>query len=315
MSNTKEWQQSALKLAQTNVMSWRQIAKVLEVPKSTVSDFLRDYTNFKEDKPSKKSSKGVTHLYICDPQVKSGIDLSYLHHIGMYIARKKPDVIICAGDFADMPSLSDWDKGKKSAEGRRIKADIDSVVEGMSILLKPLHDLQAKQCQAGEKVYEPRKIMTLGNHDVRIERYVENNAAFEGFLGIEDLQYVEFGWEVVPFLEPIVVDGVSYCHYFTNPFTGKPLSGSAANMLSKIGTSFVQGHKQTLDVATRFLPTTGQQQWGIVAGAGYPHYEDYKGMHNHHWRGIVVMHNVKDGSFDPLFVSLDWLKEQYGEIK
>ena len=42
--------------------------------------------------------------------------------------------------------------------------------------------------------------------------------------------------------------------------------------------------------------------------------EQYKGHQgNHHWRGIVVKHNVKEGSFNPMFVDLDYLKERYGE--
>ena len=116
----------------------------------------------------------------------------------------------------------------------------------------------------------------------------------------------------MPFLTPIMIDGVSYCHYFPNVMTGKPLSGTALNMLTKIGESFTMGHRQTLDVATRFLPSSGRQQWGMVCGAAYTHQEDYKGVQgNKHWRGIILKHNVRNGSYDPLFVSMDWLKETY----
>jgi hypothetical protein len=33
---------------------------------------------------------------------------------------------------------------------------------------------------------------------------------------------------------------------------------------------------------------------------------------NKHWRGIVVKHNVRNGSYDPLFISLGWLEKEYG---
>ena len=46
------------------------------------------------------------HLYLPDVQAKPGVDFSYLNKIGRYAVEKKPDVIICGGDFADMPSLS-----------------------------------------------------------------------------------------------------------------------------------------------------------------------------------------------------------------
>ena len=98
---------------------------------------------------------------------------------------------------------------------------------------------------------------------------------------------------------------------FPNPMTGKPLGGNALSILKTVGGSLVQGHRQTLDVATRTLHT-GVQQWSIVAGASYDFDESYKGFTgNKHWRGIVVMHNVKNGGFDPLFVSTDYLKERF----
>lgn len=307
------WQQAALNLAEKEVMSWREIAQTLNVPKSTVSDFLRKYFKFaKESEPVNNSS--ITHLYIPDSQVKDGVSLDYLDWIGKYIVRKKPDVIIHGGDFADMESLSTYDKGKKSAEGKRVQKDVDVAIKGMEILLNPLRELQKQQALAGEAVYTPRKVITLGNHEDRINRHVNANPELHGFLSIDSLKYKEFGWEVVPFLTPITIDGIAYCHYFPNVMTGKPLSGTALNMLKTIGTSFTQGHRQTLDVTTRFLPTDGQQQWGIVAGAAYTHDEDYKGVQgNKHWRGIIVKHNVKNGSYDPLFISLDWLEKEYGK--
>jgi hypothetical protein len=241
------------------------------------------------------------------------VSLDFLDWIGQYIVRKKPDVIIHGGDFADMESLSTYDKGRRTAEGKRVQQDIDVAIKGMEILLKPLRALQERQRKAGEQVYTPRMVLTLGNHEDRINRHVNANPELHGYLSIDSLRYKEFGWEVVPFLTPVVIDGVTYCHYFPNVMTGKPLGGSALNMLKTIGSSFTQGHKQTLDVATRFLPTDGTQQWGVVAGACYTHDEDYKGVQgNHHWRGIILKHNVRNGSYDPLFVGLDWLEREYG---
>ena len=93
--------------------------------------------------------------------------------------------------------------------------------------------------------------------------------------------------------------------------TGKPLGGAAATRLKTIGHSFTMGHQQTLDYTVRFL-SNGQQQNGLVAGACYLHDEDYKGYQgNAHWRGVIVKHQVCDGSYDPMFVSLDYLCRRY----
>jgi len=310
----KDWQHQAILLAQTGVMSWRDIAKQLDVAKSSVSDYLRNYYGSLAVTNEPEVNKLPTHLVIFDTQVRPGISLDYLRWMGQYIVRKRPDVIVHIGDHADMEGLSSYDKGMRSAEGRRVQEDITWAIGGMKALLEPLRELQAQQQANGEKVYRPRMVLTLGNHEERINRHVNANPELHGFLSIDDLQYSELGWEVYPFLTPVEIDGVFYCHYFPNVMTGKPLGGTSASMLSKIGTSFTMGHQQLLDIAVRTLPTTGQQQWGVKCGASYVHNEHYKGvMGNKHWRGIMVKHNVKDGSYDPLMISMDWLKQEYGK--
>lgn len=312
----QDWQQDCLRLMATGVLSKRKIAKVLKVPKSTLSDFARAYEQFKKTgtQSAGDSSKPCTHLFIPDCQVKPGISLEYLRWIGEYIVRKKPDVVVNAGDFADFPSLSHWDMGKKAAEGKRVLQDIEAVKEGMNVMMAPLYRLQAEQRAKGEPVYSPRLVITLGNHCDRLTRYVESRPELHGFLSLDSLEYEKHGWEVVPFLTPIVINGISYCHYFVNVMTGKPLGGNAETLLKTIGTSFTAGHAQKLSVATRYLQTTGEAQWGLVAGSAYVHHEDYKGEQGqHHWKGIVLKNNVRNGNYDPSFVSMEWLEQEYGE--
>lgn len=249
------------------------------------------------------------HLFIPDCQVKPGVPIEHLRWIGKYIVRKKPDVIVNIGDFADMPSLSSYDKGKKSFEGRRYKADIAAAKRGMDALLGPLREYNAHQRQIKAKQYKPRLVLTLGNHEQRIARAVENQAELDGVIGYHDLPYQD--WEVHDFLKPVWISGICYVHFMANPMTGNPYSGMASNILQKVGHSFVCGHQQKLDSHTRTL-ITGQQQWGIIAGACYLHDEDYKGYQgNKHWRGIIMLHRVVDGSFDPCFISLDYLRDRY----
>jgi hypothetical protein len=323
--------------------SQAKIAELLGIPRSTLGDFLRkeSFVSFwaeydSKDKmiptsaatpdyekmttefnykitTSQREKDNCKHFFIPDTQCKSGIDMSYLSWVGNYIVDRKPDVIIHIGDHADMPSLSSYDKGKRSAEGNRVTKDINAAIKGMELLLKPLYDYQQKELKEfGEIKYKPRMILTLGNHEQRIQRHVDANPELYGFLGYDNLLYQEMGWEVYDFLKPVIVNGVTYCHFMANPMSGKPYGGTAQNILQKVGESYSVGHKQTLDVATRFLPASGKQQWGIVAGACYPHNEGYKGHQgNIHWRGIIIKHNVSNGSYNPMFVDLDYLKKKY----
>ncbi len=213
-----------------------------------------------------------------------------------------------------MESLSSYDRGKKKAEGKRVAADIKAGIDGMNRLLKPLFDLQQKQLKKDGKItYKPRMVFTLGNHCERIMRHVNANPELDGFLSYDNLRLKDMGWEVYDFLKPVVVNGVAYCHYMANPMSGKPYGGQAMNILKNVGESFTVGHKQTLDVATRHLPSSGKQQWGIVAGACYTHDEDYKGHQgNYHWRGVIVKHGVCEGSYNPMFVDLGYLERKFG---
>lgn len=251
----------------------------------------------------------MKHLFIPDVQAKEGVPLEHLKWIGQYIMDKRPEVIVQIGDFADMPSLSSYDRGKKSFEGRRYKKDILYAKIAMDTLLGPMREWNARQRETRHAQYKPRMVLTLGNHEQRISRAVESQAELEGMISYEDLPYGE--WEVHDFLKPVFIDGVCYTHYMANPMSGQPYGGMSATILKNVGHSFVVGHAQKLEVATRHL-TTGQQQWGIIAGACYLHEEEYKGYQgNLHWRGIIMLHDVKDGSFDPMFVSLDYLRKRY----
>src|SRR5690606_20662253 len=87
---------------------------------------------------NRMSKRKRRHLMIPDVQAKPGHDFSFLTAVGNYAAAKKPDAIIQIGDFADMCSLSSYDRGKKAFEGRRYKKDIEASHEAMMKLMTPI---------------------------------------------------------------------------------------------------------------------------------------------------------------------------------
>lgn len=251
------------------------------------------------------------HLIIPDTQCKDGHSTEYLKNIGKYLVEKRPDVVVQIGDFADMASLSSYDKGKKSFEGRRYHNDIEVTHQAMENLLGPLKDYNNEQRRKGKKQYRPRMVLTLGNHENRINRAVENDAVLEGTIGIADLAYEYYGWEVHPFLDVVVIDGIAYSHYFTSGVMGRPI-GTANALLTKKHMSCVAGHQQGRQTATAYR-ADGKQMTAIIAGSAYEHNEDYMGPQgNKHWRGIVMLHEVDDGDCQEMFVSLKFLKDKYG---
>ena len=252
----------------------------------------------------------MKHVLIPDCQVKPGIDITYLSYIGQYLVEKKPDVWVCIGDFADMCSLSSYDVGKKSFEGRRYSLDIEAAHNGMETLLKPLWEHNVKARRNKEKQYKPRMVLTCGNHEDRITRAVNNDPKLDGLLSLDDLRYKEYGWEVYPYLEPVVIDGVCYCHYFASGVLGRPVT-SARMLLTKKHMSCVAGHQQGRDIAYASRGD-GTQMFALICGSCYEHNEDYLNPQtNNHWRGIYLLHDVHDGQADEMAVSLKYLKQRY----
>jgi hypothetical protein len=254
------------------------------------------------------------HVIIPDTQAKPGVPTKHLEWIGRYIVDHfagAPNVkIIHLGDHADMPSLSSYDKGKKSMEGRRYKEDIRAANQAFDILCRPLEAYNERRKKNKERQWWPERYITMGNHEDRISRACEDDAQLDGILSLDDLNYAAHGWTVVPFLTPLELDGVTYAHYFYNPMTGRAYGGSAINRLKNLGFSFTMGHQQVFDFATRAVKNRAQN--ALIAGACYLHDEEYKGPQgNHHFRGIVVCHEVVDGDYNLMQISLDYLCRRY----
>ncbi len=254
-------------------------------------------------KPYVQERLGRVHLVIPDCQVRNGVPTDHLEQIGNYIIDKKPDVIVQIGDFADMPSLNSYTKGKREGEGQRMARDIASVTHAMERLIKPIHDFN----RTAERKYEPEMHLTLGNHEYRLEREVEENPKLEGMFSLKDFGYEEFGWKVHDFLNVATVDGIEYAHYFTSGNMGRPVT-SAAALLRERQCSAIMGHVQHTDMA--FHKKT--QNIAMFCGICYVHDENYLGPQgNNTRRQIVMLHEVENGKFDPMFVSLKFLAKRY----
>jgi hypothetical protein len=244
-----------------------------------------------------------SHCVIPDVQAKPGVPLDHLSWIGQYIADKRPDVVVCIGDFADMPSLSSYDRGKRSHALMTYAEDIAAAKRGMKLLMEPIRKA---------KGYKPRLVMTLGNHEDRITRAINEDGRLHGTLSLNDLGYKEAGWEVHPFLSVVAIDGIAYSHYFTSGVMGRPVSSARALVRSR-HMSATMGHVQKVDLDCGDVRADGRPIIGLFCGVCYQHDEGYLGPQGNFCRRQIVMkHEVEDGSYDPMFVSLDFLRRKYG---
>ena len=249
---------------------------------------------------------GRMHLVIPDVQAKDDVPLQHLEWVGNYIVEKQPDVVVQIGDFSDLPSLSHYDLGKLKGEGRRYIKDIAAVHRAMDTLLKPLQDYNRSRMP--DEQYRPEMHLTMGNHEERILREVENNPKYEGHFSYTDLHYEDYGWTVHEFLEVVTLDEIEYAHFFTTGVRGLPCQ-SAAAILRERHKSATMGHIQTTDIAIH----KKTQHIALIAGCCYLHDEDYLGPQgNSARRQIVVKHEVDGtGRYDLMLVSLKFLEKNY----
>lgn len=250
------------------------------------------------------------HFVIPDTQIKPNQNYDHLRWAGLYAAEKKPEVIIHIGDHWDMESLSSFDKGTKSYEGRRYIADVEAGIDAMKVFLKPIKDEQKRLKRNKDKQWRPKMVFTLGNHENRINRAANSDPMLDGLIGTDDLQLQKMGWRVIPFLQPVVLDGVVYAHYHCSGIMGRPVS-SAQLMLNKLHQSTVMGHVQDRQIAFA-KRADGKRMTGIFAGIYYIEDQEYLNPQtNNSWRGCWMLNEVNEGEFDEMPLSLHWLKTQY----
>ena len=229
--------------------------------------------------------------------------------LGKLVADLQPHTVIMMGDWVDMPSLCYYDKGTKGYEGRRYKKDIAAGIDAQE---RFFHEIKKRKKKL------PRFVMLEGNHEHRIERAISSDAnQLEGIIGLEDLEYENFGWEFIPYRGStpgvFTADGVAYSHYFTSGIMGRPIGGMhpAYQLLSKQYQSCTAAHSHVTDFCNR-TAARGRHIMGLVAGVYQDYEADFAGEANElWWRGVIHKKDVVDGVYDPAWISMHTMKKEY----
>jgi len=253
---------------------------------------------------------GKKLLIIPDYHAHPDYDNKRAGWVGNLIAGTRPDLVVCLGDFADLPSLNATARkhsGYLRLEGSRIKRDLDSAKDAFDKLNKPFSSIRR---------YNPRLVMLLGNHENFIDRTASHDPKIEGFLTLDNLPYAKSKWRVVPFLTTYAYAGWAFSHFFASGVMGRPIGGKhvAASLVAKNHMSSVVGHNHLLDYHEETRPD-GKKVIGISAGClTHPdHVEDW----NHQtaaswWRGVIMLDGVKCGGATGVsMITLDELRGKW----
>lgn len=250
-----------------------------------------------------------THLFVTDQHAHYQHHNKRAEYLGHLINDTKPDTVIFGGDLWDMPSLSSYDKGKKSFQGRTYAADLHA---GLDFLDRTFSIIRK------QKKKLPRFIFLEGNHENRLKRAINLQPELEGTVSFKDFELDRYFDEVVEYEGGtpgvINIDGICYAHYFVSGVMGRPISGEhpAYSLISKQYTSCSAGHIHTADYAIR-TNADGWKLHGLLGGCFQDYDSDYAGEANRlWWRGCVHKRGVTKGNYDPSFISLERLKKEYG---
>lgn len=262
-----------------------------------------------KDEPSR-------HFLIFDTQVKPGVPTDHLDWIGQaivdYNSKHRIDAVVHLGDHWDFPSLNSHVKpGSAPLEGARYLDDIESGNRAFVQIAAPMEKEQARRAKKANKLppWKPRKEFIMGNHEDRADRAAVGDPKLLGTVGSNACDVRDWKWN--GFLKRVFINDICYSHYFQNSHSKFAIGGEVSNRLNKIGCSFVQGHEQGFRYGNRICGS-GKTMHGLVCGSSYLHVEDYRGAQGQqHWRGVVILNGVRNGSYNIMPLDLDYLCRKY----
>lgn len=229
--------------------------------------------------------------------------------LGQLIADIKPDILVNMGDAADMPSLSGYDRGKRSFHGRSYKQDIDAHLDFQERMWAPIKKLKKKL---------PYSVILEGNHEQRVERVLDLSPELTGTVGFNDFDFKSYYDEIVRYDggTPGIyeTEDILFSHFLPTGVSGRPIGGErAAHMLlAKHNMSCVVAHSHLYDYATR-TNVTNRTINGLVVGCYQDYVNDWSGVVGSMWRsGITILRDVHQGDYDLQYISLNTLRKTYG---
>lgn len=128
------------------------------------------------------NKKGVTKAIVLPDCQVPYHDKKSLKAVEKYMANHKWDYYINLGDFMDLDCISHHNQGQlRQVEGKRLKQDYDI---GNEILDRHQEIVRRNNKKA-------KFVMLEGNHEYRIERYLDANPAAQGYVEVENALYLK----------------------------------------------------------------------------------------------------------------------------
>jgi hypothetical protein len=253
---------------------------------------------------------GQTYKVCCigdmhdDPRLP---DKSRFKAIGRWAADQEPDVLWQAGDWATFDSFSrHTEKGSRESQlAPTWKQDLNSLLQSVEAFEKGF----------GCKDYQ--KVMTEGNHELRVAKYENTDPRLYGSLAPQWREiFTERGWRVVDFGEYYFIDSVGFIHHPING-AGKAFGGVTGNQRAAADAVFsiVHGHDHKLEFSSRAKigPVRPVEIISIGCSLPWGHVEQYAKLGTTGWWWGCVTLTIRGGQIiDKSATSMLTIMEKYG---
>lgn len=230
--------------------------------------------------------------------------------LGKFLYDLKPDVAIDLGDGADMRSLNMYDtRYATKVVSQNYEKDILCYLDSQERLRWPFRNSKKKK---------PFWIGFEGNHENRIKKAIAEDPRTEGQTYGISFRHLQTGTLFNEYHEyrnsaPSIARyaGIDFAHYFTTGNSPTATSGlnHAHTLINNRHNSSVCGHSHKRNLYFK----DSASSIGMVVGCYKGQEESWAGQSNQDWwKGVVVLREVRDGMFEPQFISMKMLEKQYG---
>ena len=165
-----------------------------------------------------------------------------------FIKDFNPDYFILGGDQNDFGMISTFDRKKVgNIESKRVNEDYIYCQEN---ILNPIESLLKPECE---------KVWIIGNHDARVNRLIEVDPQFEGYIEVENNLDLD-DWIVIPENKAYSVGHLNFIHGNTC------VQWHAKKNLDTYAKHVVNFHVHTNQIFTKVTPLDELPQQGVSVG-------------------------------------------------
>jgi hypothetical protein len=208
-----QFRSEILELAETTALTNKEISKIVGCSEKTVLKYAGSYISRTKAKSDVDESNWEIQKTVLLPDIHHPhINERGMEAVNQFIFDYDPDELVYMGDQLSLDCISWWNRRKPLLkEGRRLMTNYDDFDKE---ILK-VHENITRE--------ETRRTFMIGNHERRIDTYVEENPELEGFIDVcRYLELGERGYKIIPFNGIHKVGKLNVIHgYYWNMYHAK----------------------------------------------------------------------------------------------